>query len=75
MQPYYITSENTEDSFGSTDNLEDAIPIAIEWVKSGCAGGPVIIEQGGYAVKRFVPMPDGTVAEEPVGPTVERKIA
>ena len=38
MHQYYITSENTEDRFDATDNLEDAIRIARAVVQQGWRG-------------------------------------
>lgn len=64
MAQYYITSENTEDTFDSTDNLQDAIRIARELAREGQAGDPVCIEHKGKNVRQFVLMPNGELAEE-----------
>jgi hypothetical protein len=63
MSKYYINSENTEDTFDSTDNLQDAIRIARELAQEGQAGDPVCIEHKGKNIWQFVLMPDGNVAE------------
>ena len=64
MSQFYINSENTEDTFDSTDNLEDAIRIAREVAQNGQAGDPVCIEHKGKNIRQFVLMPNGKVAEE-----------
>ena len=63
MSQFYITSENTEDTFDATDNLQDAIRIAREAAQKGQAGDPVCIEHKGKNIKQFVLMPNGEVAE------------
>ena len=64
MSKYYITSENTEDTWDSTDNPQDAIRIATEQAQEGQAGDPVNIEHEGMVIRQFVLMPGGKVAEE-----------
>jgi hypothetical protein len=65
MSQFYIINESTEDTFESTDNLQDAIRVAREVARQGQAGDPVsILESGGKAVRQFVLMPDGTVSEQ-----------
>lgn len=64
MHPFYITAENSEDRFDSTDNLEDAIRIAKKVVQQGEVDGPVCIEHCGKNIRQFQRMPDGRVAEE-----------
>jgi len=64
MAQFYINSENTEDTFDSTDNLQDAIRIAREVVQQGQAGDPVCIEHKGKNIRQFVLLPNGEVAEE-----------
>ena len=64
MAQFHITSENTEDTFDSTDDLQDAIRIAREVVQTEQAGDPVNIEHKGMVIRQFVLMPDGKVAEE-----------
>ena len=67
MSQFYIINESTEDTFESTDNLQNAIRVAREVAKQGQAGDPVsILESGGNAVRQFVLMPDGTVAEKAI---------
>ncbi len=61
---FHITSENTEDTFDSTDNLQDAIRIAREVAQKGPNGDPVCIEHKGKNIWQFVLMPNGKVAEE-----------
>ena len=63
MSEFYITSENTEDTFDSAENLEDAIRIAREVARSGQAGEPVSIEHKGKNIRQFVLMPNGEVTE------------
>jgi hypothetical protein len=64
MSQYHITSENTEDTFDSTDNLLDAIRIAREVAQRGEICGPVCIEHRGKNIRQFVLTPGGEVAEE-----------
>ena len=63
MPQFYVTSENTEDTFDSTDSLQDAIRIAREVVKNGQVGDPVSVEYKGKNIKQFVLMPSGKIAE------------
>lgn len=67
MPQFYITSENTEDAFDSTDNLEDAIRIAKQVAQTGQAGDPVNIAHKGKNIRQFVLMPNGKVTEEALG--------
>ena len=64
MCKFYVTNESTEDTFASTDNLQDAIRIAKEVAQQGQAGDPVCIEHKGKNIWQFVLMPNGKVAEE-----------
>jgi hypothetical protein len=66
MSEYQITSENTEDTFGESDDLQEAISIAQKAAEQSQAGDPVNIESKGKVIRKFVLMPDGTVAEEKV---------
>ena len=66
MPQFYITSENTEDTFDSTDDLQDAIRIAREVAEKGQAGDPVSVEHNGKNIRQFVLMPNGTIAEQAV---------
>jgi hypothetical protein len=72
MSQFYIINESTEDTYQSTDNLLDAIRVAREVARQGQAGDPVsVLESGGKAVKQFVLLPDGTVAEQPIARQVK----
>ncbi len=64
MNEFYVTSENSEDRFDSTDNLQDAIRIAREVVQKGQSGELVCIEYRGKNIRQFVLMPNGRVEEE-----------
>ncbi len=67
MSQFYVVNESTEDTLEATDNLEDAVRMAREVARQGQPGDPVsVLESGGKAVRQFVLMPDGTVAEQPV---------
>jgi hypothetical protein len=67
MSQFYIVNERSEDTLEAVGNLQDAIRLAQEVAKQGLAGEPVsILESGGLAVKQFVLMPDGGVAEQPI---------
>jgi hypothetical protein len=66
MSQFYITSENTEDRFDCTDNLQDAIRIARDVAQKGQAGDPVCIEHKGKNIRQFVLMPNGEVAEDAI---------
>ena len=67
MPQFYVINESTEDTFESTEDLQDAIRVAREVAKQGQAGDPVsILESGGKAVRQFVLMSDGTVAEQAI---------
>jgi hypothetical protein len=72
MSQFYIINESTEDTLESTDNLQDAIRMAREVARQGHAGDLVsILESGGKAVRQFVLMPDGTVAEQAIARPVK----
>jgi hypothetical protein len=67
MSKFYIINESTEDTFDSTDNLQDAIRVAREVARQGQAGDPVsILESEGKTVRQFVLLLDGTVAEQAI---------
>ena len=67
MPQFYVINESTEDTFESTEDLQDAIRVAREVAKQGQAGDPVsILESGGKAVRQFVLLSDGTVAEQAI---------
>jgi hypothetical protein len=60
---YRIISDVTEDHFGDTDNLEDAVRIARSVVRDGPAGEPISIEHKGFVIRQVVLQDDGTVTE------------
>jgi hypothetical protein len=64
VSQFHITNDNTEDTYDSTDHLQDAIRIAREVVQSAQAGEPVCIQHKGKNIWQFVLMPNGKVAEE-----------
>jgi hypothetical protein len=65
MPDYYVVNESTEDTFGSSGNLEDAVRVAREVASRGQAGDLVsVIDGGGMAVRQFVRTPDGAVTEQ-----------
>jgi hypothetical protein len=67
MRKFYVTNESTEDTFGATDDLQEAIRIARAVAQNGQAGDLVLVESSeGKGVKQFVLTPDGTVAEKEV---------
>jgi hypothetical protein len=73
MSRFCVVNESTEDTLGSTDNLPDAIRAAKEAVRQGPAGDLVsVLESGGQAVRQFVLLPDGTVAEQAIARRVNR---
>ena len=72
MSQFYVVNESTEDTFEATDNFQDAIRVAREVARQGQAGEPVsILESGGKAVRQFVLLPNGTVAEQAIAHQVE----
>jgi hypothetical protein len=67
MSRFSITNESTEDTFGSTNDLQEAIRIAKEVAKTGPAGDLVLVESSaGKGVRQFVLTPEGTVEEQMV---------
>jgi hypothetical protein len=72
MQQFYIVSESTEDTLATAHNLQDAIRMARDAVSQGQAGDLVsVLESGGQAVRQFIRMPDGTVADLPIAATIQ----
>jgi hypothetical protein len=67
MAAYYINSEETEDTFDFTDNLQDAMRIAREVAQKGQAGDLIYIEHEGQSIWQFVLLPNGSVAEKKIG--------
>lgn len=73
MAHFYIVNESTEDTLESTDNLQEAIQMAREFAVQGQPGDPVsILESGGKALRQFVLLPDGTVADQAIAPQVKQ---
>lgn len=67
MPNYYVVNENTEDTFGSSGDLEDAIRVARDCARQGQEGDPItVLESSGMAVRQFMRMPDGAVVEQVV---------
>lgn len=67
MPKFYVTNESTEDTFGATDDLHEAIRVAKEVARNGQAGDLVLVESSeGRGVKQFVLTRDGTIAEKDV---------
>ncbi|MCI0700971.1 MAG: hypothetical protein L0241_07805 [Planctomycetia bacterium] len=64
MNQFHINNENTEDTFDSTENLQDAIRIAREVATKGPVGEPVCIEHKGKNIRQFVLKPNGEVEEK-----------
>ena len=73
MSEYYVVSESSEDTLGSDENLADAICAAKEAARQGRAGDLIsVLDSGGQAVRQFVLLPDGTVAEQAIARRVSR---
>ena len=67
MSRFYVVNESSEDTLGSAENLSDAICAAKDAARQGRAGDLVsVLESGGQAVRQFVLLPDGTVAEQAI---------
>jgi hypothetical protein len=67
MSKFYVTNESTEDTFGATDDLQEAIRIAKDVARTGQAGDLVLVESSeGKGVKQFMLTPEGTIAEKDV---------
>ena len=63
---YHVISDTTEDRFGETETLEEAVRLGQSVAREGHAGEPVLIEYQGKAIRQLVFMPDGRVAEEEI---------
>ena len=75
MSRFYVVNESTEDTLGSAENLSDAICAAKDAARQGRAGDLVsVLESGGQAVRQFVLLPDGTVAEQAIARRVDRPL-
>ncbi len=67
MSKFYVTCESTEDTFGATEDLQEAILIAKKVARAGKPGDLILVESSeGKGVRQFVLEPDGTVAENKV---------
>jgi hypothetical protein len=66
MPIYYVTDESTEDTFGATDDLQEAIRIAKEVARTGQAGDLVLVESEGKGVRQFMLTEDGSIAENQI---------
>jgi len=66
MPRFYVTNESSEDTFGATDDLHEAIRIAKEVARTGQVGDLVLVESEGKGVRQFVRNPDGTIEEKQV---------
>jgi hypothetical protein len=67
MPHFFVINESTEDTLASTDNLEDAIRVARELARQSQDSDLVsILESGGKAIRQFVLLPNGEVAEETI---------
>jgi hypothetical protein len=67
MSQFYIVNESTEDTFEATGDLQDAIRMAREMAGLGPVGDPVsILDSGGMAIRQYLRLQDGTVAEQPI---------
>lgn len=60
---FYITDEDSEDVFGTTDTLQDAIQIAYDVTKASRIGNLVLVEQDGKGIKQFSLTLNGNVIE------------
>ena len=72
MPQFTIVNESTEDTFATTDNLQEAIQANKMVAKQGQTGDPVsILESGGMTVRQFIRLPDGTVVEQAIARKVK----
>ena len=65
-QPYHITSEVSEDTFDTTDQLEDAIRIAKVVAGQAEVGEPISVQHLGKNVRQYIRTADGRVMEQPI---------
>jgi hypothetical protein len=61
---YHTISETSEDRFGETNSLEEAVCIARSVAREGQAGEPISIEHRGKVIRQLVLMPNGDVKDE-----------
>lgn len=66
MPKFYVTNESSEDTFGATDDLQEAIRIAKEVAGAGQAGDLVLVESEGKGVRQFVLTKNGIIAENKI---------
>ena len=67
MSRFDVIDESTEDTLCSAENLSDAICAAKEAARQGRVGNLVsILESGGQAIRQFVLLRDGTIAEQAI---------
>ena len=59
---FHIISETSEDRFGETTSLEEAVSVARSLAREGQAGDPVSIEHRGKVIRKLVLTPNGKVA-------------
>jgi len=58
MPRFYVTNESTEDTFGATDDLEEAVRIAKQVARNRQPGDLVLVEScEGRGVRQFVLTP------------------
>lgn len=60
---YAIVSPTSEDRFGETDSLEEAVRTARALARDVRAGEPVAVEHGGRVIHQFVLTVSGVVDE------------
>ena len=73
MSRFYVVNESTEDTLHSSDHLPDAICVATEAARQGRGGELIsILASGGQAVRQFVLLSDGTVAEQAIARRANR---
>ena len=76
MARFYVINETNEDTLGTAETLSDAVCTAKEAARQARAGDLVsVLESGGQAVRQFVLLPDGTVAEQAIARRPSREVA
>ncbi len=66
MSQFEVTNESTEDTLAATANLQEAIRIAREVARQSRPGDPVSVECEGKAIRQFIRLQDGSVAEQEI---------